>query len=284
MLQNRASFEGVKLLACPVCDRPLSLVSAALQCERDHSFDIAREGYVHLLSSKHPGDVKEMLRARRAFLEAGFYQPLSDAINAGILRHLESLPNLPTLLDAGCGEGYYLGRLQECLVDKFPHMLVGIDISKEAIRMAAKRYKEALFVVADLKQRFVLVGSSISGIVNIFAPRNTTEFARVLIPGGLLLVVIPTSEHLLSLRALLGLLTIQEQKEQQVIAQFSEQFVLIESENIAYPLRLRGEAIEQVVMMTPNYWHLGYRVSQAMQRLGEVETGAAFTLLSFNKR
>ena len=284
MLQKRASFEDGKVLACPVCSRPLSLVGDALQCGRGHSFDIAREGYVHLLPGKRPGDVKEMLRARRAFLEAGYYQPLSDAINLGILRHLESMPDSPTILDAGCGEGYYLGRLQECLADKFPHVLIGIDISKEAIRMAAKRYKEALFVVADMKQRFVLVDSSISGILNIFAPRNPTEFARVLIPGGLLLVVIPAPTHLLSLRALLGLLTIQEQKEQQVIAQFSEQFALIESENIAYPLRLQGEAIEQVVMMTPNYWHLSDEMREAMQRLEEVETGAAFTILMFKKR
>lgn len=284
MLEKRASFEGVKILACPFCSNPLSHVGVMLRCERGHSFDIAREGYVNLISSKHPGDSKEMLHARRAFLEAGYYQPLSDAINVGILRHLESMPDPPTILDAGCGEGYYLGRLQECLADKFPHMLLGIDISKEAIRMAAKRYKEALFVVADLKQRFVLVDSSISGILNIFAPRNPTEFARVLIPGGLLLVVIPTPAHLLSLRALLGLLTIQEQKEQQVMAQFSEQFALIDSENIAYPLRLRDEAIEQVVMMTPNYWHLNDEMRESMQRLEEVQTEAAFTMLVFKKR
>lgn len=260
-----------------------------LRCERGHSFDIAREGYVNLLPGRHPGDTKEMLRARRAFLEAGYYQPLSDAIDGIVLRHLSTrgtMSGQATILDAGCGEGYYLGRLQEALLGagEFSYRLVGMDISKEAIRIAAKRYPELLFVVADLKQHFVLLDQSINVLLNIFAPRNSPEFARVLIPGGILLVAIPTPEHLLSLRALLSLLTIQEQKEQQVAALFSEEFELIEAKTIAYHMRLNRQAIEQIVMMTPNYWHMDEEMRKVMQRQEAVQTGAAFTLLVFLKR
>jgi tetratricopeptide (TPR) repeat protein/transcriptional regulator with XRE-family HTH domain/ubiquinone/menaquinone biosynthesis C-methylase UbiE len=290
--EKSTEFEGIDILTCPYCSAPLSQVDTALKCERGHSFDIAREGYVNLMPGKHPGDAKEMLLARRAFLEAGYYQPLSDAINAIVGRHLSignahssyNKPQLPAILDAGCGEGYYLGRLHGAFSHRFPRRLIGMDISKEAIRMAAKRYREALFVVADLKQRFVLEDQSVAVTLNIFAPRNPPEFARVLVPGGMLLVVIPTQEHLLSLRTLLGLLTIQEQKEQQVVEQFAGQFELIESETMAYSLRLNKAAIEQVVMMTPNYWHVNDEMRQVMQDLEEVETEAAFRLLVFRKR
>ncbi|MBV9230780.1 MAG: rRNA (guanine-N1)-methyltransferase, partial [Chloroflexi bacterium] len=131
------------LLACPVCGAQFGSADKTLRCANGHSFDIAREGYVNLLLKKLPGDSKEMLVARRNFLERGCYRPLSDAINElvyGCLREQQGASDeaeTANILDAGCGEGYYVGRLQHYLsTQQVPVSCwsIGIDISKEAVR------------------------------------------------------------------------------------------------------------------------------------------------------
>ncbi|MGH2496003.1 MAG: putative RNA methyltransferase [Ktedonobacteraceae bacterium] len=284
MIQEQSVIKGIALLACPLCHTGLRQIDAALKCANGHSFDIAREGYVNLLLQKRTGDAKEMLRARRNFLERGFYAPLADAVNESVHTHLSDLPELPYILDAGCGEGYYLDRLQQSsLAPSQNGCYIGIDISKEAIRMAAKHYRRSLFVVADIKQRLVLADHAIHVILNIFAPRNPSEFARVAVAGGILIVVIPGPEHLLQLRTALGLLGIEEQKQQHVKEQFAAHFDFVKSYNIAYAMRLNREEIEQVVIMTPNYWHLTDEIHEAMQKMEEIETEAAFTVLAFRR-
>src|SRR5581483_10720478 len=153
------------------------------------TFDVAREGYVNLLRKKQVGDTREMLQARRSFLEDGFYQPLSDTLNALVDSYLREIPSPANVLDAGCGEGYYLGRLQRSLDQKEQHCFLGLDIAKDGIRMAAKRYQAASFVVANLKERLVIADQAIHVLLNIFAPRNPAEFARVMVPAGRLIVV-----------------------------------------------------------------------------------------------
>lgn len=277
------TIKSISLLVCPVCHTGLRQVGAALMCANTHSFDIAREGYVNLLLQKRSGDAKEMLRARRNFLERGFYAPLSDAVNELVHTYLLDVSKPLHILDAGCGEGYYLDRLQNALAPLQNGCYIGLDVSKEAIRMAAKRYRQLLFVVADVKQRLVLADGVIHAILNIFAPRNAGEFARVTIAGGILIVVIPSPEHLLRLRTALGLLGMEEQKQQHVKEQFAGAFELVESSSIAYSMHLNKEEIEQVVMMTPNYWHLSDEMRDAMQKMEEIETEAAFTALVFRR-
>src|ERR1700680_2128153 len=230
MIQEKySSRKEMALLVCPVCHTGLRQVDSALVCANTHSFDIAREGYVNLLLQKRSGDAKEMLRARRNFLERGLYQPLSDAVNEIVRVHLANMLEPLYILDAGCGEGYYLDRLQRALAPQHDGCYIGIDVSKEAIRMAAKRYRQSLYVVADVKQQLVLADQAIHAILNIFAPRNPSEFARVAVAGGILLVAIPNPEHLLSLRIALGLLGMEEQKQQHVKEQFSGQFEFVTS-------------------------------------------------------
>src|SRR5450755_2086683 len=106
--QEYFTRQGVSLLACPLCHSGLRQVDTALTCANKHTFDIAREGYVNLLLQKRSGDVKEMLRARRNFLERGFYQPLSAAVNELVCTYLQDMQGPLHMLDAGCGEGYYL--------------------------------------------------------------------------------------------------------------------------------------------------------------------------------
>src|SRR5450759_4497324 len=277
------TIKSIPLLVCPVCHAGLRQVDAALMCANTHSFDIAREGYVNLLLQKRSGDAQEMLRARRNFLERGVYAPLSDAVNELARTYLQDVPEPLHILDAGCGEGYYLDRLQNALAPLQNGYYIGLDVSKEAIRMAAKRYRQLLFVVADVKQRLVLADGAMHAILNIFAPRNPTEFARVTRADGILMVVIPASEHLLRLRTALGLLGMEEQKQQHVKEQFADAFELVESSSIAYSLHLNKEEIEQVVMMTPNYWHMSNEMREAMRDLEEIETQAGFTVMVFRR-
>jgi 23S rRNA (guanine745-N1)-methyltransferase len=282
-------MHNVSLLACPFCQGALEEVGKSLVCSNRHSFDIAREGYVNLLRKKLPGDTREMLVARRAFLERGFYQPLSDVLNELIVTRIREMEQPACVLDAGCGEGYYLGRLWHVLEeqagdDKHESSCLGVDISKDAIRMAARQYPGIDFVVANLKEPLVVRGQTLHFLLNIFAPRNAVEFARVLVPGGWLLVVIPAPEHLRHLRDTLQLLQIEDQKQQHVLEQFEADFSLEQTIEVRNALHLRGEEIVEVVMMTPNYWHMEEEKRQALAAMEEIETEAVFSCLLFKQK
>ena len=274
------------LLLCPICHTQFPQSDGALTCGNKHSFDLAKEGYVNLLQKKFPGDTKEMLLARRNFFARGHYAPLSVALNTMLSTHLQDRSEPITLFDAGCGEGYYLQHLQTFLAER--QILttgIGLDSSKEAVRMAARQSKEAFFVVANLKEQLPFVDGAFTGIINIFAPRNLAEFARILIPSGLLCVIIPAPTHLQTLRTVLPLLQIEEHKQQHVIDQCTDQgyFRLEASSNISYELSLQQEEIAELVTMTPNYWHLTPEIRQAIQDLKELRTEVACVCLLFRR-
>jgi len=181
---------------CPLCQTVLSQQDHSWRCSNGHSFDIAREGYVNLLpvqqkKSLQPGDNTEMMQARRAFLEAGYYQPLSDAANALLAEHCQASP----VLDIGCGEGYYSARLSAALTAP----VYGLDISKTAVRYAAKRYPHLDWCVASSYQLPFQTGK-FAGLLRIYAPSNAAEMARVTQTGGWLLTVSPAPEHLLEFK------------------------------------------------------------------------------------
>lgn len=276
------------ILACPICGAQFTLQQTTLVCANSHAFDIAREGYVNLLRKKLPGDTKEMLLARRRFFEQSYYQPVSDTINDLVTSFSVSPPQSAsslTILDAGCGEGYYLGRLHSHLVaGGLQPSSVGIDISKEAIRLAARRYTESCFLVANLKERLVLQDHTIQVMLNVFAPRNTEEYARVLAPGALLLVVIPGPTHIHQLRSTLQLLDIEEGKQQHVIEQFSARFSLLTTRSLSYTLRLRQPEIAWLVMMTPNYWHLSPESRVVLEKLEAIQATVEMRFLVFRRQ
>ena len=291
------------LLACPICGQSLAPSGAggnALQCANKHSFDVAREPYVNLLLKKAPADTKEMLQARRQFLERGHYAPLSNQINELVYRYLTETvkPAHPAhsthqhnrctpILDAGCGEGYYLGSLKHFLDSQSPDLpccYLGIDSSKEAVRMGARHYKDKCFIVASIKERLPLTNEAVQIILNIFAPRNAAEFARVLVPAGLLLVVIPGPNHLLPLRTMLSLLNIEEDKQQHVTEQFAPWFTLRDTLALNYRLPLDKEAIAHLIRMTPNYWHISPQAQPMIESVDMVQTEIAFTCLIFQRR
>lgn len=282
----------IPLLACPLCGTHFTQQQATLVCASSHAFDIAREGYVNLLRKKLPGDTKEMLLARRRFFDRGYYQPVSDTINGLVAAyaHSVSLQNLegPShlhILDAGCGEGYYLDRLRAYLStsDQSP-LCLGLDISKDGVRLAAKRYPENRFLVANLKERLVLQDATIQVMLNVFSPRNPEEYARVLSPDALLLVVIPGPAHLHQLRSVLHLLNIEESKEQHVIEQFSPRFSLLTTRTLSYTLRLQQPEISWLVMMTPNYWHLSTESRAELAQVEAIQATVEMTFLLFRRQ
>ncbi len=281
----------LRILTCPLCQTHFTQVGNAVKCENAHMFDIAKEGYINLLTKKlsdSMGDTKEMLLARRAFLERGHYQPLATTIATLLYDYLKVDEELPyvNMLDAGCGEGYYLGQLQHMIEQSLPNAhidYIGLDIAKEAMRIAAKRYKGIHFLVANLKERLVFANDAFHILLNIFAPRNVEEFARITTFGGVALVVIPAPQHLRQLREQLGLLSIEEHKQEHVIGQFTSYFTYIKATSVSSSLHLNNQEILQAVMMTPNYWHLSDEIKTKMSSMNEIETEIAFTCLLFRK-
>ena len=192
---------------CPLCSAPLKQEEHAYTCPNGHCFDRAGAGYVHLLPanrkhSRNPGDDKAMVAARSAFLDRGFYAPLLEAMCALALRDTVDL-SAPALLDSGCGEGYYTQGLFQALsrAGRTPE-LAGVDISKFALRRAARRVKEGEFAVASVYHLPVADGRA-DLLTNVFSPLCPEEFARVIKPGGYFYYVVPSARHLWEMKEVL---------------------------------------------------------------------------------
>jgi 23S rRNA (guanine745-N1)-methyltransferase len=286
-------------LSCPVCQEGLERAGARFVCARRHSFDVAREGYVNLLPSRKlprlAGDSKEMVHARQRFLERGHYERLSDALNtlaAGELAECPESAGPPAgcVLDVGCGPGYYVGRLQERLRQRPEPRhggarlgFYGIDIARDAARLAARQYPDIQFVVADTQRRIPLADRSVRVLLDVFAPRNADEFARVVAPGGLLLVAIPRPDHLVELRAGADLLAIEEQKQERVIERFARTFELARTTEVAYEIEPGEEDLVDLVLMTPNYRHLTSSALDAIRARGPARITVSVAILAFTR-
>ncbi|HZC05649.1 MAG TPA: methyltransferase domain-containing protein [Ktedonobacterales bacterium] len=249
-------------LRCPVCAAPLTTGAQAFTCASGHSFDRARQGYVNLLRpTRLRGDTPEMLRARRRFLDAGWYAPLADALTESVSAWLTqdgaALPTVArTMLDAGCGEGYYLNALADALAPALAAdhwRLYGLDLTKDAVRMAAARSRRVTWLVANSKDRLPFGDAGLGALLCVFAPRNPAEFARVLAPRGLLLVVTPTSEHLAEARAAIPwLLTPEPAKDERLRTTLDDAFALAETRIVSFPLALDADALSNLALMTPH--------------------------------
>ena len=291
---ERDNRQCISLLICPVCDAQLTRVDRMLKCPQAHSFDVAREGYVNLLLAgrkrrKILGDTRDMLRARRSFLQRGFYSPLSDAINEHIHAHLANVRrDGACIADVGCGEGHYLGQLKHHLDHRPEHDSVcyfGIDISKDAAKLAAKKHAGIDFIVANVNEKVLFADNSIQVLTNIFAPRNVAEFDRVIAPDGLLLIVIPGPHHLESLRTEPDILPlgIEPDKQKRVVEQFAGRFKRVTEQIIAFEMRLTGAELVNLVQMTPNYWHSSNETWETVRAVESVQTEASFTILAFRR-
>lgn len=243
-----------KLLRCPTCGKlPLHSARGALCCPAGHAFNIARHGYVSLLSSTRPtsGDDAAMVQARDRFLTTGGYAPIRRSVN-----HLASaaVPQDAVVVDVGCGTGYYLAGVLDELPDA--HGL-GLDSSVRALRSAARSHERATAATWDVFRPFPLADSVADVILDVFAPRNPSEFHRVLRPGGRLVVVRPTERHLAELRARIhGMVTIDHEKEQRLHRALDPHFEPIITQQVEYPMWLAGIGARDLIAMTPSARHV----------------------------
>jgi 23S rRNA (guanine745-N1)-methyltransferase len=245
--------ELIPYLRCPVCALPLAAEDGdrALRCPRGHSFDIARQGYVNLAAGRapHSGDTAEMVAAREAFLHAGRYDFIADAL-AGAGRTAAPRPGL--VVDAGAGTGWHLAAVLDALP---PAAGLALDVSKPALRRAARAHPRAGAALCDTWGRLPLADGSAGLLLNVFAPRNGREFGRVLRADGALLVVTPAAEHLAELVERLGLLRVDPDKAERVAGSLADHFTLERAETHRRVLRLSHGEVRTLVGMGPSAWH-----------------------------
>ncbi|MDE2439754.1 MAG: methyltransferase domain-containing protein [Betaproteobacteria bacterium] len=246
-------------LACPLDGAPLHREGSAWRCAAGHNFDIASQGHTHLLPVQHkrsldPGDSKEMVAARRRFLNAGFYQPIAEAVARATLA---DLPAEAGCLDAGCGEGYYLRQLATAAGDQGQTLaILGLDISKWAVLAAAKQDARPNWVVGT-NARLPVLDGTLDRVLCLFGFPVYAEFARVLKPGGRLIQVDAGPDHLRELREIIYP-TLKPQRPP--TAPLPNGFARHMTEAVRFSLDLDSqEQIADLLAMTP---HL-YRASAA---------------------
>ncbi len=235
------------LLACPVCTGTLTLAGPALVCERRHSFDVARQGYVNLLGQAPPrnADTTAMCDARDRFLASGHYDPVREAV-------IHATGLAARLLEVGAGTAWYLAGV----LDALPAALgLATDVSVAAVRRAARAHVRAAAVVADTWAGLPLQDGSVDAVLCVFAPRNGAEFARVLPRGGRAVVAAPGPEHLVELRTRLGLLGIGPDKPASIAGALGDDFQLFETQQVGRAMTLTDAEATRLVAMGPNAFH-----------------------------
>ena len=237
-------------LICPICGEQLNRAERSYVCPNRHSFDIARQGYVNLLTvqqkhSLNPGDTREQVLSRRAFLEAGFYRPILDALT----ETARDLHITGPILDVGCGEGWYSAHLAEELNAE----LVGFDISKEAVRCAAAKYKGHTWLTATAAHIPVREGS-VNLVTSLFALTLPEEFARVLGEDGCFFQVLACQDHLLGLKSIIY--PELKFKEKDSVPDLPG-FRLVRSIPIRFTFTVEGEQIQNLFSMTPHVFRIG---------------------------
>ncbi len=269
-------------MACPSCGGALRTADRSLRCEQGHSFDRARQGYVNLLpgdASAGTADTADMVRAREEFLRAGHYEPLAALLAA----RARQLCRGGLVMDAGAGTGYYL----RTVLDRLPQAVgLAVDVSKFALRRAARAHPRAAAIGWDIWRPLPLRPQTAALVLNVFAPRNGAQFSRVLRPDGALLVVTATSQHLGELVASLGLLSVDAQKDARLAAALAARFKLSDREERTVKFQLTTEEVELLARMGPSAHHLRPdEVKRRAASLGEpVEVTGSFALATYRPR
>ena len=265
------------LLRCPVCglDGETDADKKRFYChgKKQHSFDFAKSGYLNLCLSAKAGDLKEAVRARSAFLEEGYYLPLSNEINS-ILSEIAA----ESVLDAGCGEGYYTNRMAQVSKTVF-----GADLSKFGIEKAAKTAKSngtnAFFAVASLFE-LPVADASFDAVTNLFAPCCESEFLRVLKPDGHLILVGAGEQHLMGLKKVLY----DTQYLNPERNDLPKDMELVEKRNLHTTISVKGnDMIRALFSMTPYYWRTSPSDSQKLDNLDALETELDFDIYIYRK-
>ena len=246
-------FASATAFACPICQENLTLVEGSLKCNNRHSFDLAKFGYVNLAPQiKQSANYdKENFQNRQQILEAGFYQAILDAISD----LLASSENTETILDIGCGEGFYSRKLQENHPDK---TFYAFDISKDSVQIAAKSEPNwaVNWFVGDLA-RLPIKDASMDILFDIFSPANYGEFRRVLSKDGILIKVIPTENHLKEIRQRVqDQLTNKDYSNQDIKNHFQEHFTILSNQTASLTKTITAEQLQALLSMTPLLFHV----------------------------
>ena len=246
-------FASATAFACPICQDNLTLVENSLKCCKRHSFDLAKFGYVNLAPQiKQSANYdKENFQNRQQILEAGFYQAILEAVSD----LLSNSKNAKTILDIGCGEGFYSRKLQESHLDK---TFYAFDISKDSVQIAAKSEPNwaVNWFVGDLA-RLPITDASMDILLDIFSPANYGEFRRVLSKDGILIKVIPTKNHLKEIRQKVqDQLTNKDYSNQDIKNHFQEHFTILSSQTASLTKTITADQLQSLLSMTPLLFHI----------------------------
>jgi len=277
--------------SCPIDSMPLLKDGRSLICEQGHSYDIAKTGYINLLPvqnkrSKDPGDSKEMVAARQAFLNQDHYLPVVHAISSSWpdLSTTQAQPHTDSqirILDAGCGEGYYLDQLNKLFIEQNKAVaLTGLDISKWAVTAASKRHKNVSWVVGS-NASLPVPENRYDVVLCLFGFPVFTEFSRVLSDSGLLLLVESGADHLIELRKILYP-SIHEYKSTHKDGVEGFELVSESIQNFSFDLNSQTE-IQQLLSMTPHIHKASYEGREALKTLSSITLTADIKLRWYRK-
>ena len=246
-------FASATAFACPVCQENLTLLESSLKCNNRHSFDLAKFGYVNLAPQiKQSANYdKENFQNRQEILESGFYQAILEVVSD----LLSNSKNAKTILDIGCGEGFYSRKLQESHLDK---TFYAFDISKDSVQIAAKSEPNwaVNWFVGDLA-RLPIKDASMDILLDIFSPANYGEFRRVLSKDGILIKVIPTKNHLKEIRQKVqDQLTNKDYSNQDIKNHFQNNFTILSSKTTSLTKPITAEQLQALLSMTPLLFHI----------------------------
>ena len=268
----------ISFFSCPVCGKSL-IGDKTLKCENNHSYDKNKQGYLNLLmsnvaSSKRHGDDKLMVLARSEFLEKDFYAPVRTALTDALLHHAS--PNM-RILDAGCGEGWYTAHFAKEL-EQYTPQVAGVDISKDALRQAAKRGLSHLAVASTA--RLPVADNSCHAVLNIFSPPELKEFHRVLTSDGVLIRALPMVNHLLGLKEAVYTTALLNPEPVTEI----DGFQLLSAVPVQYEISLHSsEDIWNLFTMTPYYYKTGKADQEKLRALEHLTTQVEILVLTYKK-
>ncbi|WP_406603512.1 putative RNA methyltransferase [Nocardia aurantia] len=283
----------VQFLACPECAAPITERDRCLRCPHGHSFDIAKQGYVSLLtgaSTKMTGDSADMLNARAAFQGSGHFSPIAEAIAHAVAGGAAETAaggaaessGGPAVLELGSGTGYYLAAVLDALAESHG---IALDVSKYAARRAARAHPRAASVLADAWRGLPVRDAALSHVLSVFAPRNPAEVARVLAPGGTFVVVTPTARHLGELIGPLGMITVDGGKDTRLADTLSTRFVPLDRTPVEYPMSLGHTDIANVAAMGPSAHHAAADRAERLAALPErLDVTASVTVARYGLR
>ncbi|ASP40117.1 rRNA (guanine-N1)-methyltransferase [Bacterioplanes sanyensis] len=267
------------ILTCPNCQQPLSTEdNKRWQCAHGHSFDRAKQGYLNLLAVQHkrsrqPGDSAEMVAARQRLLDSGLYRPIAEQLNAA----LQHRSDIQQLADIGCGEGYYTAGMAAHLSSA---QLYGIDISKDAVRAAAKRSQQVCWLVAS-GAKLPLETGQLDVITCLFTRLMPEQFAQALKQNGEVITLSTGEQHLLELRQRLYKDVCPSGFDPQRL--MASYFDVLEHVPIRYTTCVPQARLQDLIMMTPHYWRTTDEARQAVIDGGDLEVQIDVNLHRFRR-